>query len=178
MANTSGCDAGGETQQRGTTSIFEATSERPAIRSRLDSRITSSGTESLFTDMTPSSAASALNRRDLAQWLMSDRNPLTARVVVNRMWQEFFGRGLVDPPDDFGLRGSLPSHPELLDWLAFEFRNRGWSQKALHRLIVLSATYRQSSDFRADVAEMDPQNVLLARQMPSDYPRIRFAMRR
>lgn len=123
-------------------------------------------TESLFTFMDPSSAASALNRRDLAQWLMSDRNPLTARVAVNRMWQEFFGRGLVDPPDDFGLRGSLPSHPELLDWLAVEFRDRGWSQKAMHRLIVLSATYRQSSDFRADLADVDPHNVLLARQMP------------
>ena len=110
--------------------------------------------------------AQPVNRLDLARWLVSKENPLTARVVVNRMWQEFFGRGLVDPSDDFGLRGQKPSHPELLDWLAAEFMNRGWSVKQMHRLIVTSATYRQSSVSRPELVTIDPQNRLLARQMP------------
>ena len=105
-------------------------------------------------------------RLDLARWLVSRDNPLTARVVVNRMWQEFFGRGLVDPPDDFGLRGEKPSHPELLDWLAAEFIDRGWSVKQMHRLIVMSATYRQSSVARSELASTDPNNRWLARQQP------------
>jgi hypothetical protein len=111
-------------------------------------------------------AAQPVSRLDLARWLVSKENPLTARVVVNRMWQEFFGRGLVDPSDDFGLRGEKPSHPELLDWLAAEFMSRGWSVKQMHRLIVTSATYRQSSVARPDLVTIDPQNRLLARQMP------------
>ncbi len=106
------------------------------------------------------------NRLDLARWLVSPDNPLTARIVVNRMWQECFGRGLVDPPDDFGLRGQSPSHPELLDWLASEFIARGWSMKQMHRLIVTSATYRQSSVKRPELIAIDPQNRLLARQLP------------
>ena len=79
------------------------------------------------------------------RWLIDSKNPLTARVAVNRQWQELFGRGIVATSEDFGTQGSLPSHPELLDWLDCEFRDRGWSLKALHRLIVTSATYRQSS---------------------------------
>lgn len=110
--------------------------------------------------------AKPVDRLDLARWLVSKENPLTARVVVNRMWQEFFGRGLVDPSDDFGLRGQKPSHPELLDWLAAEFMDRGWSMKQMHRLIVTSATYRQSSAARPELVNIDPQNRLLARQMP------------
>ena len=110
--------------------------------------------------------AEPIDRLDLAKWLVSKENPLTARVVVNRMWQEFFGRGLVDPSDDFGLRGQKPSHPELLDWLATEFMNRGWSVKQMHRLIVTSATYRQSSSARPELVSIDPQNRLLARQIP------------
>ena len=110
--------------------------------------------------------AKQIDRLDLARWLVSKENPLTARVVVNRMWQEFFGRGLVDPSDDFGLRGQKASHPELLDWLATEFMNRGWSVKQMHRLIVTSATYRQSSSVRPELASIDPQNRLLARQVP------------
>ena len=105
-------------------------------------------------------------RLDLAQWLVSNDNPLTSRVVVNRMWQEFFGRGLVDPPDDFGLRGEKPSLPELLDWLAAEFIDHGWSVKQMHRLIVMSATYRQSSVARSELASTDPNNRWLARQQP------------
>ncbi len=114
----------------------------------------------------PRSEPPSGDRLDLALWLVSPENPLTARVVVNRMWQEFFGRGLVDPVDDFGLRGQDPSHPELLDWLASEFIARGWSMKQMHRLIVTSATYRQSSVSRPELFAIDPQNRLLARQIP------------
>ena len=103
-------------------------------------------------------------RLDLAWWVGSPENPLTARVAVNRMWQQYFGRGLVETDNDFGTQGTLPSHPELLDWLATEFMRRGWGMKAMHRLIVTSATYRQSSHARPDLAEIDPQNRLLARQ--------------
>jgi hypothetical protein len=103
-------------------------------------------------------------RLDMAKWLADPGNPLTARVTVNRMWQMYFDKGLVDTENDFGLMGSKPTHPELLDWLATEFVARGWSQKAIHRLIVTSATYRQSSRSRPDLSEIDPYNKLLARQ--------------
>ena len=103
-------------------------------------------------------------RLDLARWLVSPNNPLTARVTVNRVWMRYFGRGLVETEEDFGTQGTPPSHPELLDWLAAEFIKGGWSMKALHRLIVTSATYRQSSRNRPDLIDKDPQNVLLARQ--------------
>src|SRR5262249_9733420 len=89
-------------------------------------------------------------RLDMAKWLVGAANPLTARVTVNRMWQMYFEKGLVDTENDFGLMGSKPTHPELLDWLATEFIARGWSQKAIHRLIVTSATYRQSSRSRPE----------------------------
>ncbi len=104
------------------------------------------------------------DRRDLADWLVARGNPLTARVLVNRVWQVYFGRGLVETENDFGTMGSEPSHPELLDWLACEFRGSGWSLKHLHRLIVTSATYRQASLHRPDLAESDPRNQWLARQ--------------
>ncbi|HEX7378250.1 MAG TPA: PSD1 and planctomycete cytochrome C domain-containing protein [Pirellulales bacterium] len=103
------------------------------------------------------------NRLELARWLVDARNPLMSRVTVNRVWQQYFGRGLVDTDNDFGTQGSPPTHPELLDWLAGQFIDHGWSLKALHRLIVTSAAYRQSSAQRADVAERDPANKLLAR---------------
>jgi len=105
-----------------------------------------------------------LTRLDLAKWLVSKDNPLTARVVANRAWQQFFGKGLVETENDFGMQGNAPTHPELLDWLAVEFRENGWSTKKLHRTIVLSGTYRQSSVLRPDLAAADPQNKLLARQ--------------
>lgn len=103
-------------------------------------------------------------RMALAQWLVSPEHPLTARVTVNRMWEQFFGRGLVTTTEDFGYRGAAPSHPELLDWLAAEFMSSGWDVKAMHRLIVGSSTYRRSSQARPDLQATDPDNVLLARQ--------------
>ena len=100
----------------------------------------------------------------LAEWLVSGENPLTARVTVNRIWQEYFGRGIVPTADDFGTRSPGPTHPQLLDWLASEFVTGGWSLKRLHKAIVMSATYRQSSKSRPALEEMDPDNSLLARQ--------------
>jgi hypothetical protein len=104
------------------------------------------------------------NRLDLAYWLVDAKNPLLGRVTVNRLWQHYFGKGLVETENDFGTQGSSPSHPELLDWLATEFLQQGWSLKKMHRLIVTSATYRQSSKVRPDLAKLDPYNKLLARQ--------------
>jgi hypothetical protein len=103
-------------------------------------------------------------RLDLAKWLVSPNHPLTSRVAANHIWSKLFGAGLVRTPDDFGTSGESPSHPELLDWLASEFMSRGWSRKELIRLIVSSATYRQSSAYRRDLDVVDPLNRLLARQ--------------
>ncbi|MBI2686037.1 MAG: DUF1553 domain-containing protein [Acidobacteria bacterium] len=103
-------------------------------------------------------------RRSFARWLVSKENPLTPRVAVNRAWQEFFGRGIVRTSEDFGATGEKPTHPELLDWLAADFMENGWSLKKLHRTIVLSATYRQASKYRPDAAEKDADNSLLSRQ--------------
>jgi mono/diheme cytochrome c family protein len=110
------------------------------------------------------SRGAAPNRLDLARWLVDPRNPLTARVAVNRYWQHYFGLGLVETENDFGTQGSPPSHPELLDWLATEFVRQGWGMKAMHRLMVTSAVYRQSSKTRPELAVIDPRNRLLARQ--------------
>ena len=111
----------------------------------------------------PAPSTSVRDRLDLARWLVSAENPLTARVAVNDMWLAFFGRGIVATPEDFGTRGERPSHPELLDFLAVEFRSRGWSVKAMHRLIVTGATYRQSSKATAAQMARDPKDILLAR---------------
>ena len=105
-----------------------------------------------------------MTRLDLARWLVSPRNPLTARVIVNRFWQELFGQGIVKTSDDFGTQGDKPSHPELLDWLAAKFVEDGWSMKRIQKLMVMSATYRQSSEVRPDLQARDPNNILLARQ--------------
>ena len=103
------------------------------------------------------------NRLALARWLVSRENPLTARVIVNRMWAEIFGEGFVSTPEDFGSKGERPTHPELLDWLAVEFMDGGWSQKKLLRRIVTSAAYRRSSRATPEAIERDPRNRLLTR---------------
>lgn len=103
------------------------------------------------------------NRLALAQWMVSKEQPLTARVTVNRYWQAFFGKGIVKTIDDFGVQSTLPSHPELLDWLAMDFQENGWDLKALFKKIVMSATYRQASNFNSELLEMDPENRYLAR---------------
>lgn len=110
------------------------------------------------------------NRLGLARWLFDKKNPLTARVFVNRMWQEFFGRGLVKTSGDFGMQGEMPSHPELLDWLALDFMNNGWNIKRLVKQIITSATYRQSSVVDKNKLAADPENILLARG-----PRLRLS---
>ena len=108
------------------------------------------------------------NRLSLAKWTVSKNNPLTARVFVNRLWQEIFGRGLVKTTGDFGMQGELPSHPELLDWLAVDFMEHDWNIKRLLKQIVLSATYRQSSKVSPQSIQTDPENMYLSRS-----PRIR-----
>lgn len=115
------------------------------------------------------------DRRGLAQWLVAPENPLVARVAVNRLWEMLFGTGIVATSEDFGLQGEWPSHPELLDWLAVEFRERGWDTRQMLRLIVTSATYRQDSRVRPELRELDPGNRLLAyyprRRLPAEHLR-------
>ena len=119
----------------------------------------------------PMPADQPKNRLGLAKWIMSESNPLTARVQMNRVWQLYFGKGLVKTAENFGLGGDLPTHPELLDWLAVEFRESGWNVKHMHRLIVTSSTYRQSSRVTNESYQRDPENKLYARasrfRMPS-----------
>ena len=109
------------------------------------------------------------NRLGLAQWLFDEKNPLTARVFVNRVWQMHFGRGLVETSEDFGSQGSIPVNPQLLDYLAVTFRTSGWDIKKLQKMIVMSATYRQASASTATLNAKDPRDLLLAR-----YPRVRM----
>ncbi len=103
------------------------------------------------------------NRLTFAKWLVAPENPLTARVVMNRHWEAFFGRGLVRTMEDFGFQGELPTHPQLLDWLALEFMKQGWSQKKMHKLIVMSAAYQQSARLTPELLQRDPNNLLITR---------------
>ena len=111
----------------------------------------------------PMAASLPRNRLGLADWLMDPSNPLTARVAVNRMWQELFGAGLVKTSEDFGSQGQPPSHPELLDWLAVEFRETGWDMKRMYKLMLMSAAYRQSSAANGQKLKADPDNRLISR---------------
>ena len=134
----------------------------------LDKGLYNKPTESKVSANTPASlpplpADAPHNRLGLAQWLVSNENPLAARVAVNRFWQQVFGIGLVKTSEDFGAQGEKPSHPELLDWLSVEFRQSGWNVKQLMKRIVMSATYRQSSQVTPALVERDPQNRWLAR---------------
>ncbi|MFO0801700.1 MAG: PSD1 and planctomycete cytochrome C domain-containing protein [Gemmataceae bacterium] len=129
------------------------------------------GTPRVVSPGEPGASAPGVSRLDLAKWIMAPENPLTARVTVNWAWSKLFGRGIVSTPEDFGTQGAKPSHPELLDWLASEFKTpakptdgRPWALKRLLKLIVTSATYRQSSAVTKDHLARDPLNVLLARQ--------------
>jgi mono/diheme cytochrome c family protein len=126
-------------------------------------RVTS-GTPALLPPLPKHAGAGEPNRLDLARWLVAKENPLTARVTVNRIWGHYFGLGFVETENDFGTQGTAPSHPELLDWLAAEFVEQGWSLKTLHKRIVTSATYRQASAARPDLETVDPRNRLFARQ--------------
>jgi len=151
-----------ESKRRKTAILFRGIYNKPT-------EITvSTGTPSF---LPPLPVNKSLNRLNLAQWLMDESNPLTARVTVNRYWQLFFGTGLVKTSEDFGRQGSRPTHPQLLDWMATRFIATGWDVKALHKLIVMSATYRQSSRISQELLQRDPANQLLARapryRMPS-----------
>ena len=117
----------------------------------------------------PIKALGSPSRREFAEWLVSDENPLTARVVANRAWSAFFGRGIVETLDDFGFQGKAPTHPALLEYLASEFNESGWNMRWLHKQIVLSATYQQSTIPSAEGLETDPENIFL-----SHMPRVRL----
>jgi hypothetical protein len=107
------------------------------------------------------------DRLDLAKWMVAPENPLTARVFVNRLWLLFHGQGIVKTADDFGSQGTWPSHPDLLDWLAVEFRESGWDARHMIRLMVTSSTYRQTSEASDELRKRDPYNAFFARQTPS-----------
>ena len=143
-----------------------AGSERPSTPLRVRGSYMSPG-ERVYAAtpafLTPLPEGRPANRLGLAYWLVDEENPLTARVAVNRAWEQLFGRGLVLTSEDFGTQGEPPTHPELLDWLATTFTSQGWSTKAIHRLMVTSATYRQSSRAAPALIERDPDNRLLAR---------------
>ena len=123
-------------------------------------------TPSFLPGLRTSTEEKRLTRLDLADWITSKDNPITARTVMNRLWQIFHGTGLSAGLDDLGSQGELPSHPELLEWLSLEFRDKGWDFKKMVRLMVTSRTYRQSSSLRPELKELDPNNRLLASQNP------------
>ncbi len=140
--------------------------QKPSTPLRVRGAFLSPG-ERMYADvpavLAPLPADQMPNRVGLANWLVSDENPLTARVVTNRFWEQIFGHGIVETSEDFGIKGEPPTHPELLDWLATEFMRQGWSMKKILRTIVTSATYRQSSQATPELLERDLYNRLLAR---------------
>ncbi len=143
-----------------------AGSERPSTDLRIRGSFVARGERvpaDVPASLHPLPPGASANRLGLARWLVSGENPLVARVTVNRLWEQLFGRGLVGTPEDFGLQGERPIHPELLDWLAVEFMERGWSQKAILRTMATSAAYRRSSRVTAEHLRRDPENRLLAR---------------
>ena len=155
--------------------FFPALSEAPAIEESRENRETRIHIRGQYKDkgipvepgipaVLPALDTAHATRSDLARWLAAEENPLPARVMANRFWQELFGVGIVSTSDNFGVQGEKPSHPELLDWLAWEFMQNGWSMKQLIKKIVLSSTYRQSSDARKELEDLDPENRLVARQ--------------
>jgi hypothetical protein len=119
-----------------------------------------------FLPQPPRNGTNILTRLDLARWLIAPENPLTPRAFVNRLWKQLFGNGLSNQPEELGTQGEYPTHPELIDWLAVEFRDSGWDVKHIVRLMVLSAAYQQDSKIRPELREIDPNNRLLARQNP------------
>ncbi|MFN3166101.1 MAG: PSD1 and planctomycete cytochrome C domain-containing protein [Phycisphaeraceae bacterium] len=138
-------------------------------------RPVSPGVPGVLPPMEPDVAGANATRLDLAKWLVDPDHPLTSRVAVNRYWQMLFGRGLVPTPNDLGMQGSYPTHPDLLDWLASEYLASGWDTKHMIKLMVMSATYRQSSSAPRTVIENDPNNVMLARaprfRLPAEFIR-------
>jgi hypothetical protein len=123
-------------------------------------------TPRFLTQVPETSEDHRLTRLDLARWIVSPNNPLTSRAVVNRFWKQFFGTGICASVEDLGAQGEMPSHPELLDWLAVEFRESGWDVKHIVKLMVMSSTYRQDSNLSAEARDVDPGNRLLSAQSP------------
>lgn len=160
-------------QNRRLTTMVMREMDQPRVTRRLNRGRYDAPAEQVFPGVPkwcpPMPVGQAPSRLSLAQWLVSPEHPLTARVAVNRQWQIFFGRGIVATSDDFGIQGSLPTHPELLDWLAREFQSTDWDLKQLHRLIVTSATYQQSAEATAQSIQVDPENQWLSR-----FPRRRL----
>jgi hypothetical protein len=148
-----------------TTLVLQQRAENPKTFDELDPSTGVEVTPDVPAALPPLRSSGPIpTRLDLARWAASSENPLTARVAVNRVWQYYFGTGIVETTDNLGVQAPPPSHPELLDWLAAELMEHGWSMKHIHRLIVTSATYRQSSTMRPELGDLDPQNRLLARQ--------------
>jgi hypothetical protein len=155
----------------GTANVMRENSGRPTYLLRRGDFRNPETSEALTPDapavlfpMPRSGLPNRLDRLDLARWIADPKNPLTSRVTVNVIWYHLFGQGIVTTLDDFGSRARLPSHPELLDWLARDFVDNGWHRKRVIKQIVMSATYRQSAALRPDVAPFDPDNTLLSRQ--------------
>jgi hypothetical protein len=156
-----------QSHPRGTTQLALVERKSPRKTHRLERgdflKLAEEVTPGVPAFLHPLEADAEANRLDFARWLADRRSPTTARSIVNRIWQAYFGAGLVSTAEDLGTQGDLPTHPELLDWLAVELMENGWSLKHIHRLIVTSATYQQSAAATPELLERDPANQLLAR---------------